>query len=323
MSDARHIVFLDRETLPDFVKVRAPGFAHEWTNYQRSDPEQIIERAKDAEIIVTNKVPIKADTIDALPNLKMIAVAATGTNVIDLQACRDRDITVSNIRGYATSTVPEHTIALILGLCRSLAPYHQSVDAGRWQEAGQFCYFDYPVFELKSKVLGIIGAGELGKSVGRLGEAFGMEVRYAARRGDTNPDAFYTPFETILAESDVISLHCPLTDETKDLINTSEFDRMTKRPLLINTSRGGLVNEAALVEALNADKIAGAGFDVATTEPMPNDHPFMSIMDKPNFILTPHVAWASREALQVLSDQLIDNIEAFVKGEPQNSVTSF
>jgi len=321
MGAARHIVFLDRETLPDFITVRGPGFDHEWTNYPRSDPSQVVERAADAEIIVTNKVPLNAETIAALPNLKMIAVAATGTNVINVEACRARGITVSNIRDYATSTVPEHTIALILGLCRSLAPYHQSVGQGRWQDAGQFCYFDYPVFELKGKVIGIIGAGALGKSVGRLSEAFGMEVRYAARRGDQSPSAPYTSFEAILAESDVISLHCPLTDDTKDLINTTEFDQMTKRPLVINTSRGGLVNEAALVEALKAGKIAGAGFDVTATEPMPNDHPFMSIIDRPDFILTPHVAWASREALQVLSDQLIDNIEAFVNGTPQNEVT--
>ncbi len=321
MGAARHIVFLDRETLPDFVTVRGPSFDHEWTNYQRSDPAQIIEKAADAEIIVTNKVPLSGDTIAALSNLKMIAVAATGTNLIDLEACRTRGITVSNIRGYATSTVPEHTMALILGLCRSLGPYHQSVGQGRWQDSGQFCYFDYPVFELKNKVMGIIGGGELGKSVGRLAEAFGMDVRYAARRGDQSPSAPYTPFETILTESDVITLHCPLTDDTKDLINTAEFDQMTKRPLMINTSRGGLVNEAALVDALKTGKIAGAGFDVTTTEPMPNDHPFMSIMDRPNFILTPHVAWASREALQVLSDQLIDNIEAFVNGAPQNEVT--
>lgn len=321
MSDKRHIVFLDRETLPEFVTVRAPNFAHEWTNYPRTDPVQVPERTKNADIVVTNKVPLSANTIAALPNLKMIAVAATGTNIIDLDACRERNIIVSNIREYATSTVPEHTMALILGLCRSLAAYHQSVGQGRWEAAGQFCYFDYPVFELNSKILGIIGAGALGKSVGRLAEAFGMDVRYAGRRGESSSDSFYTPFETILAESDVISLHCPLTEDTKNLIGDKEFDQMKKRPLIINTSRGGLVEETALVEALKADKIAGAGFDVTTTEPMPNDHPFLSIMNRPNFILTPHVAWASREALQVLSDQLIDLIEAFVDGNPMNKVT--
>lgn len=321
MSAAKQIVFLDRETLPDFVKVRTPSFDHEWTNYPRTSSDQITDRARDAEIIVTNKVPLDAETLQALPNLEMIAVAATGTNIIDIDACRSQGITVANIRGYATATVPEHTMALILALCRSLAPYHQSVSRGRWEDAGQFCYFDYPVFELKNKVIGIIGAGALGKSVGRLAEAFGMDVRYAARRGDENPDPFYTPFETILAESDVISLHCPLTDETADLIDDAAFDKMAKRPLLINTSRGGLVNEQALVDALETGKIAGAGFDVTTTEPMPNDHPFMSIMDRSDFILTPHVAWASREALQDLSDQLIDIIEAFVDGALQNEVT--
>jgi len=319
-NKTRRIVFLDRETLPDAVTVRRPGFAHDWQEHPRSTPEDVVARAKGAEIVITNKVPLRADTLAQLPELKLIAVAATGTDVIDLAACRERGITVSNIRGYAEATVPEHTFALILSLMRSVAPYHRSVAKGRWGEAAQFCYFDYPIFNLKGKVLGVIGDGVLGKAVARIGEAFGMDVRFSSYKGVDGMGPLYTPFEAILAESDVITLHCPLMPQTRNLIGAAEFAAMRKRPLVINTARGGLVDEAALAEALKKGQIAGAGFDVVTKEPIAADHPFMGLMDRPDFILTPHVAWAGREAIQALSDQLIDNIEAFVAGRPRNVV---
>ncbi|MEQ9606310.1 MAG: D-2-hydroxyacid dehydrogenase [Kiloniellaceae bacterium] len=319
-NKTRRIVFLDRETLPDAVTVRRPGFAHDWQEHPRSRPEDVVERARGAEIVITNKVPLRADTLAQLPELKLIAVAATGTDVIDLAACRERGITVSNIRGYAEATVPEHTFALILSLMRSVAPYHRSVAKGRWGEAAQFCYFDYPIFNLKGKVLGVIGDGVLGKAVARIGEAFGMDVRFSSYKGVDGMGPLYTPFETILAESDVITLHCPLMPQTRNLIGPAEFAAMKKRPLVINTARGGLVDKAALAEALKQGQIAGAGFDVVTREPIAADHPFMDLMGRPDFILTPHVAWAGREAIQALSDQLIDNIEAFVAGKPRNVV---
>lgn len=318
---SKHIVFLDRETLPDQVTVRPPAFAHTMDDYQRTRPEDVVERARDAEIIITNKVPLRADTLAELPKLKMIAVSATGTDIIDLAACRARGIVVSNIREYAIATVPEHTMGLILSLSRSIHPYHASVAAGRWKEADQFCYFDYPIFDLKGKVLGIIGDGVLGKAVAKLGEAFGMEVRYSTYKGVDGMGPLYTPFERILAESDVITVHCPLMESTRNLLGPAEFDQMTKRPLVINAARGGLVDERALVDALKADKIRGAAFDVVTTEPIPDDHPFLEIMDRPNFILTPHVAWASIEAIQGLADQMVDNIDAYVAGSPRNVVT--
>ena len=318
----RRIVFLDRETMPAAVTVRKPAFPHDWQEHPRSAPDEIVERAKGAEIVVTNKVPLRADTLAQLPGLKLIAVAATGTDVIDLAACKERGITVCNIRGYATATVPEHTFALILSLMRSVAPFHSAVAAGRWAEAGQFCFFDFPIFNLQGKVLGVIGDGALGKSVARLGEAFGMEVRFSSYKGTEGMGPLYTPFETIIAESDVITLHCPLMPQTRNLIGAAEFAAMQKRPLIINTARGGLVDEAALAEALKAGQIAGAGFDVVTQEPIPADHPFMALMDRPDFILTPHVAWAGQEAIQTLSDQLIDNIEAYVAGRPRNVVTA-
>ncbi|MBO6518451.1 MAG: D-2-hydroxyacid dehydrogenase [Rhodospirillales bacterium] len=317
---SRHIVFLDRETLPEQVTVRPPAFAHTIEEYPRTKPEDVVARAGDAEIIITNKVPLRAETLAALPKLKMIAVAATGTDIIDLKACAERGITVSNIREYAIATVPEHTMGLILSLSRSIRPYHLSVAAGRWKEADQFCYFDYPIFDLKGKVLGIIGDGVLGKSVAKLAEAFGMEVRYSTYKGVDGMGPLYTPFERILSESDVITMHCPLMDSTRNLLGPAEFDQMKKRPLVINTARGGLVDEQALVDALKAGKIAGAAFDVVTTEPVPDGHPFLDVMDMPNFILTPHVAWASIEAIQGLADQMVDNIDAYVAGSPRNVV---
>lgn len=203
---SKHIVFLDRETFPEQVTLRPPAFAHTMDGYQRTKPEEIVERAKDAEIIITNKVALRAGTLGELPKLKMIAVAATGTDIIDLKACAERGITVSNIREYATATVPEHTMGLILSLSRSIRPYHLSVAAGRWKEADQFCYFDYPIFDLRGKVIGIIGDGVLGKSVARLAEAFGMEVRFSTYKGVDGMGPLYTPFERILSESDVITL---------------------------------------------------------------------------------------------------------------------
>lgn len=317
---SKHIVFLDRETLPEQVSVRPPAFPHTIEEYPRTRPEDVVDRAKDAEIVITNKVPLRAETLAELPKLEMIAVAATGTDVIDLKVCKERGITVSNIREYAIATVPEHTMGLILSLSRSIRPYHQSVAAGRWKESDQFCYFDYPIFDLKGKVLGIIGDGVLGKSVAKLAEAFGMEVRYSTYKGVDGMGPLYTPFERILSESDVITMHCPLMDSTRNLLGPAEFDQMKKRPLVINTARGGLVDEQALVDALKAGKIAGAAFDVVTTEPVPDGHPFLEIMDMPNFILTPHVAWASIEAIQGLADQMVDNIDAYVAGNPRNVV---
>jgi len=319
-ANSRHIVFLDRETLPEQVTVRAPNFAHTMDAYQRTRPEEVVERARDAEIIITNKVPLRAETLAELPKLKMIAVAATGTDIIDLEACKERGIVVSNIREYAIATVPEHTMGLILSLSRSIRPYHNSVAAGRWKEADQFCYFDYPIFDLRGKVLGIIGDGVLGKAVAKLGEAFGMEVRFSTYKGVEGMGPLYTPFERILSESDVITLHCPLLDSTRNLLGPAEFDQMKKKPLVINSARGGLVDEQALVDALKSGKIGGAAFDVVTTEPIPDGHPFLDIMDMPNFILTPHVAWASIEAIQGLADQMVDNIDAFVMGNPRNVV---
>ncbi|MEG6507851.1 D-2-hydroxyacid dehydrogenase [Methyloligella sp. 2.7D] len=307
------IVFLDRETVD--ANVRAPNFPHNYKEYDVTSVDQIVERLKGAEIAIINKVPMREETLKQLPDLKLIAVAATGTDVIDKDYCKEHGITVVNIRGYAFNTVPEHVVAMIFALRRSLVPYVESVRAGDWQKARQFCYFDYPIYDVAGSKLGIVGYGALGKSIAKRAEALGMEVLPY----DVMPQDGLVDFETILTESDVITLHAPLTPETKNMIGAEELKKMKSSAVLINTARGGLVDEEALVEALKAGEIAGAGFDVVTKEP-PVDGNILLDAKLPNLIVTPHVAWASKEAMQILADQLVDNIEAFVAGKPQNVV---
>jgi glycerate dehydrogenase len=315
------IVFLDRETISPQTVLRKPNFPHRWTEYQRTDPDEVVERCADATIVVLNKVKLPADAIARLPRLKLVAIAATGTDPVDVKACSERGIVVSNIRDYAVHTVPEHTFALILALRRSIIAYRDSVRSGAWQKAGQFCYFDHPIRDLAGSTLGIIGEGALGQAVAQLGRAFGMRILFAAHKNSTGMGPLYTPFEEVLETSDVITLHCPLMPSTRNLIGRAEFARMKRRPLLINTARGGLVNEDDLGPALRSGGIAGAAFDVATVEPPGPDHPLMRLVDLPNFVLTPHVAWASAEAVQAVADQLIDNIEAFHAQRPVNVVS--
>lgn len=314
------IVFLDRDTLSPETVVRPPSFVHEMIIHARTRPDQVAERIRDADIVITNKAPVRADALAQATRLKLIAVAATGTDIIDLAEARARDIAVCNIRNYARHTVPEHSFALMLALRRSIVPYRQSVIEGRWQQAAQFCYFDYPIADLGGATLGIIGHGTLGQSVGKIAEAFGMTVLAAGRRGATDLKPDQTAFDEVLKRSDVITLHCPLTPETRGLISAREFALMERKPLLINTGRGGLVDELALEEALDAGQISGAGFDVTDGEPPAADSPMMRIASRENVILTPHVAWASREAIQALADQLIENIELFSAGTPRNLV---
>lgn len=314
------IVFLDRDTLSPETMLRPPGFPHELVVHDRTTAEQVRERIARADIVISNKVPLRRESLIHAPRLKMIAVAATGTDIIDLAAAKERGITVSNIRNYAKHTVPEHTFALMLALRRSIVPYRQSVLDGRWQEAAQFCFFDHPIADLGGSTLGIIGHGTLGKAVGRIAEAFGMKVLIAGRKGTDQVKPGQTPFDEVMRRADVLTLHCPLNAETRGIISTREFALMEKTPILINTGRGGLVDELALEQALEKGEIAAAGFDVTDGEPPAADSPMMRIAARPNVILTPHVAWASREAIQALADQLIENIELFVAGTPRNVV---
>jgi len=317
----QRIVFLDRETIAPQVQVRRPAFEHTWTEYPRTAPDELAGRLEGASIVITNKVALRGPVLAAVPTLKLIAVAATGIDVVDVGWCRDHGIAVCNIRGYAMNTVPEHTFALIFALRRNLMAYHQAVRRGRWQESGQFCFFDYPISDLAGSRLGIIGEGVLGQRVAEIGRALGMRTMFAAHKGSSGLGPLYTPWDEVLETSDIITLHSPLMPATRNMIAMPEFRAMKRRPLLINTARGGLVDEADLAAALREGLIAGAGFDVLTAEPPAADNPLLGLLDLPNFILTPHVAWASDEAMQTLADQLIDNIENFVGGQPSNLVT--
>ena len=314
------IVQLEGESL--IANVRRPGFDHQWVEYARTAPDEVVGRLAGAAVAITNKVPIDAAAIAALPELKMIAVSATGTNNVDLEACRQRGIVVSNIRGYAERTVPEHVLALLLALSRNLVAWRETLLAGGWQRAEQFCLFDHPIRDLHGATLGLIGSGTLGNGVARLAEAFGMHVLRAERKGAASVRLGYTAFDEVLATADAISLHCPLTPETRHLIGEAELRAMKPTALLINTARGGIVDEAALIRALREGWIGGAGFDVITAEPPPAGHPMVdpALLALPNFLLTPHVAWSSRPAMQALADQLIANIESFAAGAPQNRV---
>lgn len=303
------VVFLDRDTIPPQIRLQPLSFAHTFESHARTTPEEVAARIADADIVILNKVPLTRASIEAAPKLRVVGVAATGTDNIDLQACLERGIVVTNVRNYAGNTVPEHTFALMLALRRSLVAYRDSVKAGRWQESGQFCYFDYPIRDLANSTLGIIGDGVLGRAVAQVAQGFGMRVLFAAHKGSTGMGPLYTPFEDVLRESDVITLHLPLLPSTRHILAAPEFAQMAQRPLLINTARGGLVDEAALAQALRGGQIAGAGFDVTESEPPAADSPLMQLLDLPNFILTPHVAWASEEAIQGLADQLMGNIE--------------
>jgi glycerate dehydrogenase len=315
------IVFLDRATIGPSVELRRPGFAHEWAEHEATAADQVAERLKGATIAITNKAPIREAALADLPDLKMIAVAATGYDVVDLAACRERGIVVANVRGYAVASVPEHTFALILALRRSLIGYRADVIAGEWQKSGQFCFFNHPIFDLAGATLGIIGEGSIGQAVAKLGQAFGMRTLFAAHKGVERLGPLYTPFAEVLETSDVITLHAPLMPSTRNVLAMPEFKMMKRRPLLINASRGGLVHEADLVRALDEGLISGIGFDCLTSEPPAADHPFWPILERPNVIVTPHVAWASAQAMQTLWDQVIANLESFHRGRPSNLVS--
>lgn len=312
------IVFLERDTfIADF---RRPDFEHEWKEYAKTSTEEVVERLRAATIAICNKVGLGQAELAQLPGLRFIAVAATGVDNVDLAYCRSRGIKVANVRNYARHSVPEHVFALVLALRRNLIAYRQDLRRGAWQRATQFCLLDHTIHDLNESTLGIIGYGALGRAVARLGEAFGMRVLIAEHKGASVVRPGRVGFTEMLAASDIVTLHCPLTEQTRKMIGAAEFELMRKDALLINTARGGLVSESALAQALLEGRIGGAGFDVLTSEPPRAGNPLLEL-DLPNFILTPHVAWASREAMQALADQVILNIEAFVRGEPRNLVT--
>lgn len=312
-STGHVIVFLDRETLS--ATLRQPAFPHRYVEHAATRPDQVVERLKDATIAIVNKVPLEAAALARLPRLRLIAVAATGTNNVDKEFCRQHGITVVNIREYAFNTVPEHVLALMFALRRSLIAYRDDVRRGAWQRARQFCFISHPIRDLAGSTIGIVGFGAIGRAVARRAEALGMRVLAT----DMVAQPGLVDLATLLRESDVVTLHVPLTRTTRNMIGAAELALMRPDSILINTARGGLVDEHALARALREGRIAGAGIDVLTVEP-PRDGNVLLELDLPNLIVTPHIAWASREAIQVLADQLVDNLEAFAAGTPKNVV---
>ena len=313
------IVFLERDSLE--ANVRRPAFPHRWHEH-RGIPgaEEVVRCLAPATIAIVNKAPLPAGALERLPRLRLVAVAATGADNIDLAACRARGIVVSNVRGYAEHTVPEHAFALILALRRSLLAYRDDVRRGRWQAAQRFCLSGHRIRDLHGETLGIFGEGSIGQGLARLARAFGMRVLFADHEPPKAAGVQFTAAVEVLAESDIVSLHLPLTPRTRHLIGAEQLACMKRDALLINTARGGLVDEAALVRALREGTIAGAGFDVLSIEPPRQGNPLLEL-DLPNFLLTPHVAWSGEQAMQTLADQLIDNVEAFVGGAPRNVLT--
>ncbi len=312
-----YVVFLDRATL--IAELPIPAFAHTWVERPHTSPEEVGEALERATIAITNKVPITRAALEAAPRLRLVAVAATGVNNVDLEACRERGVAVTNIRGYAEHTVPEHVFMLLLALRRNLLAWRKTLAAGAWQRARGFCLFDHEMHDLHGTTLGIVGHGSIGRGVARLAEAFGMRVLLAEHKGTTACRPGYTPFDEVLALADHLTLHCPLTRETTGLIGAREFALMQRHAVLINCARGGLVDEAALLKALTDRRIAGAALDVLAVEPPTAGNPLLAL-ELPNLLITPHVGWSSREAMQALGEQLIRVIEAFVAGRPINLV---
>ena len=309
-----NIVFLDSTVIPKHIPIPRPSFVHTWTEYEHTSSSQTIERAKDADIVITSKVIFDRETLKQLPKLKLIAITATGTNNVDLVAAEEMGIAVRNVTGYSSTTVPEHVMGLIFALKHSLAGWLRDQTEAKWAESKQFCYFDYPITDVRSSTLGVFGKGCLGTEVGRLANAVGMKVLYAEHKDAAVYREGYTPFDEVLKQADIVTLHCPLTETTKNLMNAETLSKMKKGAFLINTGRGPLIDELALVDALKTGHLGGAALDVMVKEPPEKDNPLiLAAKTMPNLIITPHIAWASDSAVTTLVGKVMQNIEEFVQ----------
>lgn len=314
-------VFLDQHSLDqqdlDFSVLEA--VFDEWVMYPQTASEQVLERIRDADVVISNKVLLNAQALKQNPQLKLILISATGTNNVDLVQAKAQGIVVCNCQAYGTSAVAQHTLMLMLALSTSVIQYNQAVKQGQWNQSSQFCLLDFPIVELAGKTLGIVGYGELGKAVAKLAEAFGMKVLIGAL--PNRPQQLdRVAFQDLIGQVDYLSLHCPLTEDTRDLIDADVFDAMKPTAFLINCARGGIVNEQALVDALKQGKIAGAATDVLSVEP-PKEGNVLLADDIPNLIITPHSAWGSREARQRMVQQLVENAVAFKNDQPIRKVS--
>ncbi|SJZ52370.1 glycerate dehydrogenase [Pilibacter termitis] len=290
------------------------------TVYDRSklSEKEIVERIGEAEIVLTNKTPLTKTIFDAIPNLKYIGVLATGYNVVDIQAAKEAGILVTNIPTYGTDTVAQYAIALLLELCHHIGEHSDSVKRGEWTNNQDWCYWLHPLTELSGKKLGIIGFGRIGQKVGEIAQALGMEIlAYDKHANVPNAQATFVELDELLSESDVISLHCPLFPETEGMINKESIAKMKDGVMLINNSRGPLINEADVAEALNSGKIRGAALDVVSTEPINSDNPLLKAK---NIIITPHIAWATKEARERLMNIAVENVAKFLASTPVNVV---
>ncbi|MGE8064593.1 D-2-hydroxyacid dehydrogenase [Pseudomonas sp. NPDC089569] len=306
------IVFLDDEGIgPDIVLPEMP-FDHSWVSYRYTQPDQVVERLRGATVALTCSVAFREEHLAQLPDLQMISLALTGTDIVDMEYCKARGIKVTNVPGYATNTVAEHSLAMMFELFRKVSSYNrlmQQVQRGETEPRN--IYFDFPIRDLCGRVLGIVGHGSIGKRVAELGRAIGMKVFFYDRDGRyVGPE--FTSMEKLLQVSDVLMITCPLTEETRDLVGAAELAQMKRDAILINTGRGGIVNEGALIEVMLAGRIGGAALDVLVDEPVQPDNPIMQLIGMHNFILTPHVAWSSKDAMQYLISRSVENINEFV-----------
>jgi len=320
-NKAKRIAYLDRDSLPARIQIPPPSHPHEWVNYPQTEKEKIIKRCAGAHVIATNKVPIDRSVLIACPSVKHIAVTATGYNIIDLNACRELGVSVSNIPSYAANTVAEHVIMCAMALKRELVQYRQQVVDGKWQQSPVFCLFDKPISNLRDTTFGILGFGEIGRATAKLAQAMGMKVIFSSRKRHRCGFAKQVSLQELLQSSDIFSVHCSLNTDTHNLISAREIEKMQAHAILINTARGGVVNEVDCTKAIKEGKLGGIAFDVLENEPPQPDSPLLSIANHSNVIVTPHIGWASEQAMKDLANSLSKNIDAFLSGKPQNIIS--
>ncbi|MDO7910298.1 2-hydroxyacid dehydrogenase [Pseudomonas monteilii] len=320
MPSPRHAVFLDHHSLDlgDLDLSPLQRLFDTFTLYDATSPDQIAEHLRGASVVITNKVVLDATILQANPHIDLILVAATGTNNVDLPAARAQGITVCNCQGYGTPSVAQHTLALLLALATRLCDYRQAVAEGRWAQASQFCLLDFPIVELEGKTLGLLGHGELGGAVARLAEAFGMRVLSGQVPGRP-ARADRLPLDELLPQVDALTLHCPLNERTRHMLGARELALLKPGALVVNTARGGLIDEQALADALRSGHLGGAATDVLSTEPPVAGNPLLTA-DVPRLIVTPHSAWGAVEARQRIVGQLAENAQAFLAGQPRRVV---
>ena len=309
----KEIVFLDSDTFPKRIEFPKLKFKNKWKNYRFTEHSQVCERIKNAHIIVTNKTKLSKEVLEKSKYLELIAITATGTNIIDLNYCKKNKINVCNLRDYASVSVAEHVFTLILSLYKQIKGLEKDIQTNVWQKKKVFALLNRKISDLNNRKIGIIGKGSIGKQVKKLSKVFNMNVKFFSVKNYKKVE-----FKKFLSDCDILTIHCPLEKNTINLITLNELKMMKNSAILINTARGGIVNEKDLVTALNKNLIAGAGIDVASKEPPDKYHPFYKIINKPNFIWTPHTAWASDETLHAAVKQLIDNINSYYLKKPKN-----